>query len=101
MAQASFVPKKADIILKHVFKKLQEEPAKYRKIEKALDLAAVLVEQGSKKVVFELKNKVFLVANLTEFSFIQKKRNVGLQSQLISPGQGGSPRGEDHRGESG
>lgn len=97
IAAASFDSNKCEVILKHVFKKLQEEPAKFRKIEKALNLVAVLLDRGSKKVVFELKNKLFLVKNLAEFTFIQKKQNVGLKSELSSPGKGGRV-GPGHRG---
>lgn len=90
IAEASFDARKCEVILKHLFKKLQEPPAKYRKINKALVLAEALLEAGSKKVVFELKNKAFLITNLIEFTYISKKQNLGLPSEIISSGEGSS-----------
>ena len=87
IAEASFHAKKCEIILKHIIKKLQEGPSKYRKIEKTMNLMEVLLECGSKKIVFELKNKVFLVSNLLSFEFSENKVNHGSKSGLRSQGK--------------
>ena len=88
IAEATFNAKRCEVILKHVLKKLQEDSSKYRKIEKTFRLIEVILEKGSRKVVFELKNKIFLVSNLQEFLHIENKKNVGLKSEFISPRNG-------------
>ncbi len=82
----SFSRKDCEVLLKHVFKRLQCAPEKWRKVLKTLSLVEALVAKGSKKVIFELKNKIFLINNLGKFSFFENSIDRGLQSRFISSG---------------
>lgn len=97
IAEASFNAKKSEVINKHINKKLQEVPSKYRKIEKTLSLIEVLLEHGSRKCVFEIQNKLFLIKNLENFQYVKDKKNLGAKSELISPGSGGHSPTADPR----
>lgn len=71
-------------MLKHVFKKLQGPYKKWRKLLKALNLIKVIVEHGSRRAVSEFKNKVFLIRNLFEFSYIEGSMDRGVKSKVNS-----------------
>ena len=86
------------MLLKHIFKRLQSPSKKWRKIVKTLGLVDVLLARGSKKSVFELKNKVFLVQNLASFSFVEGPIDRGAKSGLSSSGAGARPCGGGRRG---
>ena len=84
IAKHSFSRKDCEKLLKHIFKRLQCAPAKWRKIVKTLTLVEVLLSKGSKKVIFEFKTKVFLVENLNKFGYFDGSIDRGLQSRLNS-----------------
>ena len=75
-------------MLKHVFKKLQGPYKKWRKILKTLILINMIVNNGSKKAVAQFKNKVFLIRNLFEFSYIEGSMDRGAKSMIISKRNG-------------
>lgn len=85
VARHSFIKQDCEVLLKHIFKRLQSPSKKWRKIVKTLSLIDVLLARGSKKSVFELKNKVFLVQNLSTFTFHDGPLDRGAKSELISP----------------
>ena len=71
-------------ITKHIFKKLQESYKKWRKILKTLTLLQIIVKKGSKRIMREIKNKVFLIKQLRDFSFMEGSMDRGIKSILIS-----------------
>ena len=71
-------------MLKHVFKKLQGPYKKWRKILKTLILINVIVEKGSKRAIAQFQNKVFLIHNLFEFSYIEGSMDRGAKSKIMS-----------------
>ena len=80
----SFSRNDCEVLLKHVFKRLQSPAEKWRKVLKTLTLVEVLVAKGSKKVIFEFKNKIFLINNLGKFSHFENSIDRGHQSRLNS-----------------
>ena len=80
IAKHSFSRKDCEKLLKHIFKRLQCKPEKWRKILKTLTLVETLLVKGSKKVIFELKNKIFLIENLIKFGFFEGNNDRGVQS---------------------
>ena len=98
VAKHSFTQKDCEVMLKHIFKRLQCRPEKWRKVLKTLTLIETLVSRGSKKTMFEFKNKVFLLQNLNKFGFwegsIDRGAQSGLRSKRLVPGLGrGDQRG--------
>ncbi len=84
IAKHSFSRKDCEKLLKHIFKRLQSKPDQWRKILKTLTLVDTLVTKGSKQVMFEFKNKIFLIENLINFTFIEGSIDRGLQSNIKS-----------------
>lgn len=84
VAKHTFYKKECEQLLKHVFKKLQGPYKKWRKILKTLYLMDIVLKRGSHKAVKEFKNKVFLVKNLYEFSYIEGTMDRGVKSKLNS-----------------
>ena len=84
IAKYTFYQNECDQMLKHVFKKLQGPYKKWRKILKTLTLVETILKKGSHRAVKGLKNKVFLVKNLFEFSYIEGTMDRGIKSDIIS-----------------
>lgn len=98
VAKHSFYKKENEQMVKHVFKKLQGPYKKWRKILKTLYLMDAVMKKGSRSAVREFKNKVFLVKNLFEFSYIEGTMDRGIKSKLNSKRAGeGACRGHRSR----
>lgn len=88
IAKATFNEEQNQQMLKHVFKKLQGPYKKWRKILKTLILISMIAKKGSKRAIAEFQNKVFLIRNLFEFSYIEGSMDRGAKSLLISKRNG-------------
>ena len=84
IARESYKRNECNQITKHLFKKLQESYKKWRKILKALNLITILIKKGSKRVMRELKNKVFLVKQLKDFSYMEGSMDRGIKIREIA-----------------
>ena len=82
----SFSRKDCKQLIKHITKRLQCEPSKYRKIIKTLYLILILLENGSKKSVEDLKSKISLIKDLTTFKYRENGVDRGYKSELNSKG---------------
>jgi hypothetical protein len=80
IAKHSFSQKDCEKLLKHIFKRLQSKPDKWRKIVKTLTLVDTLIAKGSKKIIYEFKNKIFLIENLSKFGHFEGSIDRGVQS---------------------
>lgn len=76
----SFNPTECKQLVKHIVKRLQAPPKKYKKIIKTLYLILVLLEKGSRQAVSEMQRNVGLVEYLTTFSYKDKNKDKGFKS---------------------
>lgn len=76
----SFYKPECTQLIKHIVKRLQAPPKKYKKIIKTLYLVLVVLEKGSRQAVSDMQRNVALVENLTMFSYTSANKDKGYKS---------------------
>lgn len=76
----SFYRPECKQLVKHILKRLQSPPKKYKKIIKTLYLILVLLEKGSRHAVSEIQSNISLVENLIMFSYKSGTKDKGYKS---------------------
>ena len=94
----SFYRHECKQLIKHIVKRLQSPPSKYKKIIKTMFLMLVVLEKGSRFSVSELQRNIILVESLTTFSYKKNNKDRGQKSILISKGRREGSREADQGG---
>ena len=76
----SFYRSECKQLIKHIVKRLQAPPKKFKKIIKTLYLVLIVIEKGSRYAVMEMQRNIGLVENLIMFSYKDGKTDKGYKS---------------------
>ena len=73
------------VIMKHLWGKVQSKPKEWRRIFKALNCMDYLCKNGAPRVVQEIKDDLYKIRTLQDFSFSENgvDRGQGGKSKLV------------------
>jgi epsin len=60
-----------NVIMKHLWTKLQSKPKEYRRIFKALNVMDYLIKNGAPRVVQDIKDELYKVRTYNNFSYTE------------------------------
>ena len=72
-----------NIIMKHLWKKVQSKPKEWRRIFKALNTMDYLVKNGAPRVVQDIKDDLYKIRSLQDFSFNENGTDRGQGGKRI------------------
>ena len=71
------------VIMKHLWKKVQSKAKEWRRIFKALNTMDYLVKNGAPRVVQEIKDDLYKIRSLQDFSFNENGVDRGQGGKLL------------------
>lgn len=66
-----------NVIMKHLWAKLQSKPKEYRRIFKALNVMDYLVKNGAPRVVQDIKDDLYKIRTFNNFSYSENGSDHG------------------------
>jgi epsin len=65
------------VIMKHLWTKVQSGPSNYRRIFKALNVMDYLVKNGAPRVVQDIKDELYKIRSFNNFSYSDGGKDCG------------------------
>jgi epsin len=74
-----------NVIMKHLWAKLQSKPKEYRRIFKALAVMDYLVKNGAPRVVQDIKDDLYKIRTFKDFSYTENGTDHGQGGKCFMP----------------
>lgn len=70
--------------MKHIWNKINSKPKEWRRIYKALHAMEYLIKNGAPRVIQDIKDELFKIRSLNDFSFTENGVDRGQGGKQLS-----------------